>query len=151
MDHDQIDDNREPSQGVEPAAPGTMDERDETIAFLERIVAEQRKKLVAQGKAISESTFKLRVLEQGYSKQLADARLRADNAEQALAEERAKLASFGDGGEDALQLLTQAREEVNRVTAECNMLRARIARGGGLRPTAAGDDSGSEAGEGTIN
>ncbi len=123
----------QPAAGAAAAAP---DERDLKIERLERALAEEKAHAVTLREASDAQKFKLEVLEKGYSKQLADARQRADAASKELAELKAKLAQFGSGGEETLKKIEDMHTELLNMTAERNKLREQLAksdarRGGG--------------------
>jgi len=135
---------KEPSSGkaggeaaaAAPAAPAAPDERDLKIERLERALAEEKAHSVALREASDAQKFKLETLEKGYSKQLADARQRADAATKELAELKGKLAQFGTGGEETLKKIEDMHTELVNMTAERNKLREQLAksdtrRGGG--------------------
>ena len=138
-------------KGKRPAPP-VPDERDATIERLERTLAEERQNSATLRETVDGLHFKAEVLEKGYSKQLADARLRMEKAERELAELKAQLATLGSGGEETLRLLTETRAELERVTAERDKLHKQL--GLSQRPqTRAFAKISSEAPEdgGTIN
>jgi chromosome segregation ATPase len=135
---------KEPSSGkagreaaaAAPAAPAAPDERDLKIERLERALAEEKAHAVTLREASDAQKFKLETLEKGYSKQLADARQRADAATKELTELKAKLAQFGTGGEETLKKIEDMHTELVNMTAERNKLRDQVAksdtrRGGG--------------------
>jgi hypothetical protein len=112
------------------------DERDAAIARLERTLVEERQiasKLREENDALR---FKGEVLEKSYSKQLADARQRNEALQKELDAHKSRFAELGTGAEDTLRLLADTRAELNRVTADFNMLKAQQGRGGGV-PAAA--------------
>jgi len=152
MSDNHIDDHQAPLDKARRAAPAAPDERDATIARLERSVADERQTSATLRDTVEELRFKLKVLETSYSKQLADARLRSGTAEQALAEQKARLAALGSGGEDTLRLMTELRAELARVTAERDRLREQPARNDGRQTkTIAADNAGAQVQDGTIN
>ena len=64
-------------KGKRPAPPAP-DERDATIERLERTLGEERQNSATLRETVDGLHFKAEVLEKGYSKQLADARLRSE-------------------------------------------------------------------------
>jgi DNA repair exonuclease SbcCD ATPase subunit len=117
-------------------APAAPDERDLKIERLERALAEEKAHSVTLREASDAQKFKLETLEKGYSKQLADARQRADVVTKELTELKAKLAQFGTGGEETLKKIEDMHSELLNVIAERNKLREQLAkvdtrRGGG--------------------
>jgi hypothetical protein len=118
-----------------PAAtvPPPPDERDVIIAQLERELAEERQVSITLRETSEQARFQLQTLEKSYSKQLGDARTRADAAERDLAEKKARLAAL-DSGEDTTKLLKEARADLALVTAERDELRLQLARGSPHRP-----------------
>jgi len=119
-----------------PAAAAAPDERDLKIERLERALAEEKAHAVTLREASDAQKFKLDTLEKGYSKQLADARQRADAVTKELAALKTKIAEHGTGGEETLTKLEDMHSELLNVTAERNKLRDQLAkldtrRGGG--------------------
>ena len=134
------------SAKVKNDAPPVVDERDATIERLERSAAEERDHAAKLRVANEELRFKLQIIEKGYTKQLADARLRAEKAEKEVAEHKSRLATVGSGGEDTMRLLSDIRAELTNVTIERNELRAQLARREGRpapAPGAVPDSSGT--------
>jgi FtsZ-binding cell division protein ZapB len=117
---DQI--NRIKAPNVESPVP---DERDEVIEKLEAALGEQRDNAAALQSSVDELDFKNSTLETSYSKQLNDARERAEAAENALTELQAELDGVG-GGEDILATLATTRADLEVITAERDRLRARL-------------------------
>ncbi len=115
---DERSDNRDSPPKGKRAAPPAPDERDATIERLERTLAEERQNSATLRETVDGLHFKVEVLEKGYSKQLADARLRSEKAEHELATLKAEVAALGSGGEETLRLLTETRAELERVIAE---------------------------------
>ncbi len=114
-----------PTADTQPAAP---DERDATIARLERALAQERQNAGTLRTTVDDLRFKIDILEKSYAKQLEDARQRRDTAESELAAERARIAEHGAGGEETVKLLTEVRADLARITAERDDLRSRLTR-----------------------
>jgi hypothetical protein len=112
-------------------AAAQPDERDATIARLERTVAEERQNAATLREANGALTFKLEILEKSYAKQLADARQRMQAAQKELAGHQTRIAELGTGGEDTLKILGETRAELNRVRADRNLLKEQLSRSGG--------------------
>jgi hypothetical protein len=123
---DERTDNRRPAPKGSPPEPPAPDERDATIERLERALAEERQNSSTLRETVDGLHFKAEVLEKGYSKQLADTRLRSENAERELAELKTQLATLGTGGEETLRLLTETRAELQRMTAERDQLHKQL-------------------------
>jgi chromosome segregation ATPase len=125
--------DKAPRRDAAPApAPSVPDERDAAIARLERTLVEERQ-IAAQLRDENDALrFKGDVLEKSYSKQLADARQRNDALQKELDAHKSRFAELGTGAEDTLRLLADTRAELNRVTADLNMLRAQQGRTGGM-------------------
>jgi chromosome segregation ATPase len=127
---------KEPSSGkagreaaaADPPAPAAPDERDLKIERLERALAEEKAHAVTLREASDAQKFKLETLEKGYSKQLADARQRADAATKELTELKGKLAQYGTGGEETLKKVEDMHSELLNMTAERNKLREQLAK-----------------------
>ena len=125
------------------------DKRKEVIERLERAVADEREHSATLRRTVEDLTFKIGVLEQSYSKQLEDARRRFEAAEQRAADLAARVAEFESTREDAVQLLTDAKIELDRLTAERDQLRKQLASRDGWQ--ADNDDFEIDSAEGTIN
>jgi hypothetical protein len=114
------------------APPDVADERDAAIARLERTLVEERQ-IASQLREENDALrFKGEVLEKSYSKQLADARQRNEVLQKELDAHKSRFAELGSGAEDTLRLLADTRAELNRVTADLNLLKAQQGRGGGM-------------------
>jgi len=99
------------------------DPRDARIEHLEQALAEaQQRSAELQGEA-NELRFRTGVLEKSYAKQLVDARQRAEQAEQALTECRARLSELDELQGQAAKSIAHARGELERVSAERDRLR----------------------------
>lgn len=96
------------------------DERDDTIARLEHDLAQERENAAASSKTAEDLRFQMQVLERSYAKQLADAREQSADMERELADQKAAFAVLDQECQEALQLLTQARAELERLTAPRN-------------------------------
>ena len=122
MSDDPIDDPQDlPNTATDAptdAAPSASDARDATIEQLERTLADERQNSAALRSTIEELNFKIGVLEQGYSKQLEDARLRTEAAEREVADHQVRMTSLDSAHEDAMQLLTKAQGELDSLTAQ---------------------------------
>jgi len=119
---------RETAAAPTSTAPAAPDERDLKIERLERALAEEKARAVALREASDAQKFKLETLEKGYSKQLADARQRADVATKELTELKAKLAQYGTGGEETLKKIEDMHSELVNMTAERNKFRELLAK-----------------------
>jgi hypothetical protein len=120
-----------PAEPLKPGASAPPDERDATIARLERAVADERQNAATLREANDALTFKLQILEKSYAKQLADARAKMETAQKALAGHESRLAELGSGGEDTLRALGETRAELNRLKADYSLLKEQAKRGGG--------------------
>ena len=119
---------REAAAAPASTVPAAPDERDLKIERLERALAEEKAHVVALREASDAQKFKLETLEKGYSKQLADARQRADAATKELTELKAKLAQYGTGGEETLKKIEDMHSELLNMTAERNKFRDLLAK-----------------------
>jgi len=134
---------------ADSAAPsGEGDERDQRIAELERAIDEERAHSAGLRASVQDLKFKLEILEKSYSKQLADARHGCESAEQALSQQHVRNAELDQAREDAIELLTDAKAEMDRLTEERDQLRRQLASrdGWAVDPSQGTDDDG-----GTIN
>jgi hypothetical protein len=126
------------------------DPRDAEFARLERAVAEERQNATQLREANGALTFKLEIMEKGYSKQLADARKKMESAVQELATLKAQIAENGAGGEETRRMLAETRAELSRVKADRNLLKDQASRSGGPKSVVirGGDDGDTSS---TIN
>lgn len=136
------DDHHEPTAGPRPEKP---DKRDARIAELERLVAEEREHSAELRRAGDELKFQMDILERSYSKQLKDAREVAEAAEKSREELVVRVAELDQAREDSIELLTETRTEIDRLTAERDQLRRQLASrdGWNVDPADAGPDEGS--------
>ena len=81
--------SKSPAASAEGNTPSPPDERDATIARLERELADERQVSITLRETSEQARFQLQILEKSYSKQLTDARTRADTAERELADDGA--------------------------------------------------------------
>jgi hypothetical protein len=100
---------------------------------------------------IRELKFKTEILERSYSKQLQDARQRAETAEKSIEAQRLQGAELDGLRSDAIQLLSDTKAEIDRLTTERNQLQRQLAARGDFPVEAAGDDAVADDGGGTIN
>lgn len=129
----------------------TRAERDATIQRLERAIADERQHSAELRRSAEELRFKMDILERSYSKQLEDARSRAESAEQKLSEHGIRIAELDGARNDAIELLTEAKAELDRLNTERNQLRKQLASRDGWQVEGAGEAVDSDDGEGTIN
>lgn len=116
---EQISRLKTPAVAVEPAE-AEPDERDAVIERLEAELADERDLSSTLRNTVDELGFQKTTLETSYATQLNDARERTEAAEATLAELQAELDEVG--GEDILEVLATAREDLERVTAERDRL-----------------------------
>jgi uncharacterized membrane protein YccC len=137
---------REKRQDLDPAAGYIV-----KIEQLERVIAEEREHSAALRESANELRFKLEILEKSYAKQLEDAKQRAESAERRNDENGARLAELDAAREDAIELLADARTELDRLMAERDQLKRQLAArdGWGAEPPGAGVDFAEDGG--TIN
>jgi len=90
--------------------------RDAQIEQLERTLADEREHSASLRSSVNELRFQIEILEKSYSKQLEDARARADAADQRADEQQARLAELDSARQDAIQLLTEAKAEIDRLS-----------------------------------
>jgi chromosome segregation ATPase len=133
---------------VSAALPGEVEERDRRIAELERAIGEERAHSADLRATVQDLKFKLEILEKSYAKQLADARRGCESAEQALSQQHTRNAELDQAREDAIELLTDAKTEMDRLTEERDQLRRQLASRDGW---AVDPDKGTDDDGGTIN
>jgi DNA repair exonuclease SbcCD ATPase subunit len=99
------------------------DPRDAKIERLERELTAEQEHTAKLRSNVDELHFKIEILEKSYSKQLQDARQRAEQAEQGLAEQKARVGEIDGAKQTTAQSLSEAKAELERVTAERDRLR----------------------------
>lgn len=124
--------------------------RDAKIEQLERALADERGHSAALRSSVNELQFQMEILEKSYSKQLEDARARADAAEKRVDEQQVRVAELDGARQDAIQLLTEAKAEIDRLSNRRKPGSAQpTGRNDSLADAVGADDEYSE--EGTIN
>jgi len=103
-----------PAERAEPQTPAAPDERDLAIERLERALTEERAHAATLRARVEELRFKNEILERSYSKQLADARRRAETAENSLAGHEARIAELESDRAQSMRLLGEARAELEQ-------------------------------------
>lgn len=98
------------------AARETEARRHAQIEQLERTLADEREHSASLRSSVNELKFQMEILEKSYSKQLEDARARADAADQRADGQQARLAELDAARQDAIQLLTEAKAEIDRLS-----------------------------------
>jgi chromosome segregation ATPase len=142
---------KNPFAKAEGATPEATDNRDARIEELERAVAAERQHSASLRNTADELRFKADILEKSYAKQLEEARLRREAAENDLTEHRVRIAELDSARADAIQLLTDAKAELDRLTAERNQLRRKLASDDGRSVPGAGAAAEEASEDGTIN
>jgi chromosome segregation ATPase len=132
-------------------AVSTESARDSTIERLERAVAEERENAARLRKKADELQFQLDINERSYSKQLADARKTLESAERELAGQKARNAELDAAREDAIELLSETRNEIDRLTAERDQLRRQLMSRDGWQVENVAGEPEDFGDEGTIN
>lgn len=125
--------------------------QDSTIDRLERAVAEERDNAARLRQQANELKFQLDINERSYSKQLADARKTVESAERELAEQKARNAELDAAREDAIELLSETRNEIDRLTTERDQLRRQLMSRDGWQVENAAGEPEDFGDEGTIN
>jgi len=103
----------------EPEAP---DERDAAIERLERELAEEAEHTTSLRKMVDELRFQAETLETSYAKQLEDARLRIEKAEQAIEAEKTRGTEFEQARKEALAALKNAEARIERLSAGADLM-----------------------------
>lgn len=121
---------------------------DSRIAQLEQALEEEERESTNLRREIKDLNFRLEILEKSYAKQLEDERLRMEAAEKRAAEQGVRLVELDAARQDAIELLTEANAELERLANERNQLRRQLASRDGWQVEGADDVL---ADEGTIN
>lgn len=102
----------------------TPDAADSAILRLERAAEAERHNAAQLRKTVEELRFKIEILERGYTKQLAEARTRAERSESEAASLKQRWAAIDGDTLAALERLLATRAELAAVTAERDRWRA---------------------------
>lgn len=143
--------NPKPSTKVKTAAAAPPDERAATIERLERALAEERQNSSALRASVEDLKFKLEVVEKSYLKQLSDARVKRDAAEQLVGDKEARLAALDAAMGETLQLLQKTHEQLERLAADHDRLCKELARRDGVFVKTASRTYGAAAPEDSID
>jgi chromosome segregation ATPase len=122
-----------------------IEERDAAIASLERTLAEQQAHIETLRDAIERAKFQTRILEQSYSKQLGEARERADAAEHAVTELQSQSAELEKAHEQLTKELAEARASLDSFGREALSIDEMLASFEVPRDQPLAHDSGGEA------
>ena len=141
------DDRREVPET--PAEKPAGDRHRAEIERLERAIADERQYSADLRKAVDELQFKMGILEQSYAKQLEDERLRSEKAEEKIAEQGVRIVELDQAREDAIELLSETKTELDRLTEERDQLRRQLASRDGWQVEQPDDDFTADGG--TIN
>ena len=117
---------------TKPGTPAPSDERDAAIERLERALAEERQSSGALRASVEDLRFKLEVVEKSYLKQLSDARVRRDAAEQHLNDKEARFVALDRAMDETLGLLKDTHDQLERLAADHERLCKEIARRDGV-------------------
>jgi dTMP kinase len=124
--------------------------RDAEIEQLERRLADEREHSAGLRSSVNELRFQMEILEKSYSKQLEDARSRADAAEKRADEQRIRVADLDTARQDAIQLLSEAKAEIDRLSSLRKRSNDQPATRND-RPVGVLDEDDELSAEGTIN
>ena len=105
-------------------------QQESEIARLTRELAEEREHSARLLGEIKELKFRYEILERSYGKQLDDARQRAVSAEKALSDQHTRNAELDTLRDDAIQLLSDTKAEIDQLTSERNQLQRQLAARG---------------------
>jgi hypothetical protein len=92
--------------------------RDARIEQLERTLADEREHAANLRSQVNELRFQMEILDKSYSKQLQDARARADAAEKRADGQQVRVAELDGARKDAIDLLTEANAEIERLSKQ---------------------------------
>lgn len=126
-DDQRVISDRDISDGLVTDETPAVERQDARIERLERALADEREHSADLRRTADELRFKNEILEKSYSKQLEDARLLVESAEQSRAGLAARVAELDAARLDAIELLGEAKTEIDRLTAERSQRRRRQA------------------------
>ena len=89
--------------------------RDDEIERLEEVLAEEKAKIADLKSVAKQAEFQNEVLETSYAKQLEEARARADEAEQTVADQQAQLTEFEKANHMLTRELDSARARLDMI------------------------------------
>jgi hypothetical protein len=125
------DDSRsdEPKRGARDISGGDH----AAILRLEQSLDAEVKTSARLRESLDELRAKVDEIEVSFMQRLEDAARRSSTAEHKLADQQKRLAALGNGREETMRLLTEARAELARVSVERDQLRKHLARIDGMQ------------------
>jgi DNA repair exonuclease SbcCD ATPase subunit len=127
------------------------DKSAEQIERLERELADEREHAQTLRKTVDELKFQAQILEQSYAKQLEDTRRQLETAERKIEDQAVRVVELDQAREDAIELLTEAKTELDRLTEERDHLKRQFASRDGHEVDPGQDHFDYDPAEGTIN
>jgi hypothetical protein len=103
------------------------------IARLEQALDAEIKVSETLRDSLDELRAKVDQIEESFVRRLDEATRRSSTAEHQIADQQKRLAALGNGREESMRLLAEARAELSRVSAERDQLRKQLARIDGLQ------------------
>jgi hypothetical protein len=125
------DDHR--SDQLERRSREPADSDHETLARLEQALDKEVKTSAALRDSLEELRDKVDKIEVSFVHRLEDATRRSATFEHMIADQKQRLAALGNGREESMRLLAEARAELMRVSAERDELRKSLARIDGMQ------------------
>ncbi len=119
----------EPKLGAHDASGGDH----AAIVRLEHSLDAEVKTSARLRDSLDELRAKVDQIEVSFMQRLEDAARRSSTAEHKLADQQKRLAALGNGREETMRLLAEARAELARVSAERDQLRKHLARIDGMQ------------------
>jgi hypothetical protein len=129
--------NNDNSHPEEPSS-GPRDTSAEDHAAIERLeqaLEAETKTSAALRDSLDDLRAKVDQIEASFMKRLEDATRRGASAESKLADQQQRLTALGNGHEESMRQLAEARAEIARVSAERDELRKQLARIDGMQTT----------------
>jgi hypothetical protein len=125
-------DNNAPGSARGNQKSGSGD-RQQSLERLERLLTEETRTSASLRDTLDKLHRRVEQMEQSFEQRLDDATARNQTAESRLAEQQTRLEALGQGREDTMRALADARAELGRVKAERDQLRQQLTRIEGMQ------------------
>jgi len=124
-------DDHRPAE-TKPSAPDADGDR-AAMARLEQALDTEIKTSAALRDSLEELRAKVNQIESSFMQRLEDAARRSTTAENKVADQQQRLAALGNGREESMRLLAEARAEILRVSNDRDQLRKQFERIDGMQ------------------
>ena len=115
------------------AAPSSAGDRQQSLERLERALAEETRTSASLRETLDKLHRRVEQMELSFEQRLDAASARNHTAESRLAEQQTRLEALGQGREETMRALADARAELGRVKVERDQLRQQLTRIEGMQ------------------